>query len=287
MEEVSEIYIILKGEIKIGFRLNHLQNFVLKGDDMFFGAYNVTFNKRSMYVFRISARCKENHGYFIRKTNWIKLTTELSKENRIIEELIERLKEKLDQEYQDKLMLPMIKHKNDAMKKFTRRSDYQHIMGVAVIEKSNTKKAANDTTAMDMFNKPTDINEMIKQNNMLGHGTTVGRKPTMTFASLTNKLHHHPSMMDTCDHDNAYEKLIVDLDRDSFIVENERLMDNLVLKDNINAISTLGVSLTDSSMSCEPGINSEFDETTQKSFTKMKVSPTIRGPTPGQKDIIS
>jgi hypothetical protein len=47
MEEVLEIYVMIVGEIKIGFRLNHRQSYALKGDDMFFGAYNVTFRKRS------------------------------------------------------------------------------------------------------------------------------------------------------------------------------------------------------------------------------------------------
>jgi len=115
MEEVSEIYVLIKGEVKIGFRINHRQSFALKGDDMFFGAYNVTYNKRSMYVFRISNKFKDNYGYFIRKKNWMYLTKELAEENKKIEEIVARLNEKLDFEFHSKLMNPMIYYKNKAM----------------------------------------------------------------------------------------------------------------------------------------------------------------------------
>lgn len=106
MEEVSEIFIMMRGEIKIGFRLNHRQSFALKGDDMLFGAYNMTFNKRSMFVFRISSKCKENNGYFIRKSNWNSLINDKSlfqDENKKLAELVDKLKQKLQVEYMKKL----------------------------------------------------------------------------------------------------------------------------------------------------------------------------------------
>jgi len=125
MEEVSEIYVIMRGEVKIGFRINQKQSYALKGDDMLFGAYNITFNKRSMFVFRISNQFKERNGYFIRKKNWMFLIRELPKEHKKIEELVEKLKDKIDFEYYSKLMNPMIYRKNKAMERFTLRNDYE------------------------------------------------------------------------------------------------------------------------------------------------------------------
>lgn len=154
MEEVSEIFIMMRGEVKIGFRLNHRQSYALKGDDMLFGAYNMTFNKRSLYVFRISAKCKENNGYFIRRKNWHTLINDKSMmdENKKLAELCDKLKAKLEKEYFKKLVKPMTIAKNKAMQKFRLRNDYDQILGVAHIDRDNKKIW---DTAFDLF-KPTN-----------------------------------------------------------------------------------------------------------------------------------
>ena len=65
LEEIQEIFFVSKGTMDIGYELNKSRKFVVRyTDKTVVGAYNCSFNKRSMFIFRCKTECK---GYFIRK----------------------------------------------------------------------------------------------------------------------------------------------------------------------------------------------------------------------------
>ena len=68
IEEVEEIFFIVKGSIEIGFEINRMPKYVVrlqKGGVI--GIYNITFNKKTMFHYRVK---HEFHGYTIKKDNW-------------------------------------------------------------------------------------------------------------------------------------------------------------------------------------------------------------------------
>ena len=68
IEEVQELFFIVKGSIEVGFELSRVPKYVIrlqKGGVI--GIYNVTFNKKTMFHYRVK---HEFHGFTIRKDNW-------------------------------------------------------------------------------------------------------------------------------------------------------------------------------------------------------------------------
>jgi len=53
MEEFTEVVFLLEGEFKIGFRINQKEIYVLRADNVMIGGYNVMFNSRSLFIYRI------------------------------------------------------------------------------------------------------------------------------------------------------------------------------------------------------------------------------------------
>jgi hypothetical protein len=73
IEEVNSIYFIVKGSVEVGFEVNRDPKYVLrltKGG--VFGIYNVTFNKKTMFTYRVKDAFQ---GFTIRKDNWKSLMT--------------------------------------------------------------------------------------------------------------------------------------------------------------------------------------------------------------------
>jgi len=68
VEEVLEIFFIVKGSIEIGFEANREARYVIRlHNGGVIGIYNVTYDKKTMFHYRV----KENFfGYTIRKDNW-------------------------------------------------------------------------------------------------------------------------------------------------------------------------------------------------------------------------
>jgi hypothetical protein len=68
IEEVQEIFFIVKGSIEIGFEINRIPKYVLRlGAGGVVGIFNITFNKKTMFMYRVKHRFV---GYTIRKDNW-------------------------------------------------------------------------------------------------------------------------------------------------------------------------------------------------------------------------
>ena len=75
MEEVHEIIFLMSGNYKVGYQLNQSRRFVTKGTGhtLMIGAYNLTFNKRSIFIHAIESPREVCKGYFIRKRNWFSI----------------------------------------------------------------------------------------------------------------------------------------------------------------------------------------------------------------------
>ena len=68
IEEVQEIFFIVKGSIEIGFEVNRTPKYVLRlGPGGAIGIFNITYNRKTMFNYRIK-NCFT--GYTIRKDNW-------------------------------------------------------------------------------------------------------------------------------------------------------------------------------------------------------------------------
>ena len=68
IEEVQEIFFIVKGSIEIGFEINRTPKYVLRlGPGGAIGIFNITYNKKTMFNYRIK-NCFT--GYTIRKDDW-------------------------------------------------------------------------------------------------------------------------------------------------------------------------------------------------------------------------
>ena len=71
LEEVNEVIFFIKGDYDVGFEINRESYFVIRYKNQqqanIIGAYGVTFNKRSKFIYKTATYCE---GFFVRKTNW-------------------------------------------------------------------------------------------------------------------------------------------------------------------------------------------------------------------------
>ena len=66
--EINEIIFVKDGQMEVGFDINKIRKYVYRYESKYvIGAYNCTFNERSLFVYRCRTNCK---GYYIRKNAW-------------------------------------------------------------------------------------------------------------------------------------------------------------------------------------------------------------------------
>ena len=71
LSEINEIIFVQTGEMDVGFDINKIRNYVYRFNSNYvIGAYNCTFNERSLFVYRCRTDCQ---GYYIRKNVWKQL----------------------------------------------------------------------------------------------------------------------------------------------------------------------------------------------------------------------
>jgi hypothetical protein len=74
LEEFNEISFCMSGQCVIGYEINNQKRFCIKYTDNFvLGAYDLTFNKKSMFIYKAVSYIE---GYFIRKEIWMDLINE-------------------------------------------------------------------------------------------------------------------------------------------------------------------------------------------------------------------
>jgi myosin-crossreactive antigen len=70
LNECREVIFLEDSEFMVGYSINKLPYFNITQKNVDIGSYGVTFNVRSHFIYKTSEVCS---GYFIRKTNWLKI----------------------------------------------------------------------------------------------------------------------------------------------------------------------------------------------------------------------
>lgn len=71
LDEQNEVIFFNNGTYEVGYEINRVKKYVLRyRNSNVIGAYPVTFNKRSIFIYKTVTECK---GYSIRKFNWQKI----------------------------------------------------------------------------------------------------------------------------------------------------------------------------------------------------------------------
>lgn len=121
LDEVNEVNFILNGTFEIGFEINRIPNYVLRFKNCnVIGAYGVTFNRRSMFLYKTVTTC---HGFFIRRIEWRGLMEEHAS-------ISQHLKDAVKKEYEISIMNRVMTEKKAMIKKWKARSDYEATLQV-------------------------------------------------------------------------------------------------------------------------------------------------------------
>ena len=70
LDECSEVIFLPDTSFLVGYSINKVPIFKIAQKNVDIGSYGVTFNVRSHFIYKTSKVCS---GYFIRKTNWLKI----------------------------------------------------------------------------------------------------------------------------------------------------------------------------------------------------------------------
>jgi hypothetical protein len=58
LDEINEIIFVQSGVMDIGFEINRIKKFVFRYNSNFvIGAYNCTFNQRSLFIYKCKTQC--------------------------------------------------------------------------------------------------------------------------------------------------------------------------------------------------------------------------------------
>lgn len=123
LDEVNEVIFFNKGSINIGFEINRFKHFVLRiKDDLIIGAYNLSLNKRTKYIYKTNSLCT---GFFIRREKWWAVLNH--DEHKVIaDSLVEACKTY----YMKNIHSKMIIEKEEAIKKWRSRCDYEAMIAM-------------------------------------------------------------------------------------------------------------------------------------------------------------
>lgn len=121
LDEVNEIFYVIKGQVDIGYELNKAKKFVIRYQDKtVIGGYNCTFNKKAIFVYKCRTECE---GYTIRKKCWLEILE-------TYEVIADYVKENVQKDYQIVIKTKVLKAKEQYMLKIQRRADLQQIMTI-------------------------------------------------------------------------------------------------------------------------------------------------------------
>lgn len=121
LDELNEVLFFNHGTIEIGYEINRIKKYVLrfKGINVV-GAYECTFNKRSIFVYKTISICK---GYSIRKHQW----KEICGSNY---ELASVLNVQIFHDFDSRIKKKIIKEKDRDLVKWSQRADYESILAL-------------------------------------------------------------------------------------------------------------------------------------------------------------
>ena len=117
-DEVNEVIFFNNGTYEVGFEINRTKEMVLRYKNCnLIGAYGVTFNKRSHFVYKTFTDCE---GFFIRREAWKGL---IDNNPEVSCHLVEQVKEEYDRTTMNKVMHA----KQHRLIKWNKRADYDSI----------------------------------------------------------------------------------------------------------------------------------------------------------------
>ena len=133
---------VYNGILEIGYQINSKANYVWKLQNGILGDYQLTFNKRSHFDYRVVTHCQ---AFFIRRLNWKKIL-----EDRDHPDIIRMYKEKLLKGY-NTLKNTIMQMKSDKMKAIAKRYDYECISSMQFVD---DKKLSPDTPVHPQLHFP-------------------------------------------------------------------------------------------------------------------------------------
>jgi hypothetical protein len=93
-----EIFFIMNDYCEVGFSINHQMIFNLQLMHSMIGAYGVTYNKNSHYIYKVSNNCK---GFFVRRIKWLEILDTISVDTSDM--FVKCFKQALKEQYEDKI----------------------------------------------------------------------------------------------------------------------------------------------------------------------------------------
>lgn len=123
LDEVNEVIFFMSGAVDIGFEINRHINYVLRIDNnILLGAYNVAYNKRSKFNYKLQKSCT---GFSIRRIDWKKFMYQ--PENKTV---AGHLRKQIKKDYEIFIMNKVRMEKKRAMLKWDKRADYDAVLRV-------------------------------------------------------------------------------------------------------------------------------------------------------------
>ena len=177
LEEITEIFFVSNGTMDIGYEINKQRKYVLRYTNRtMVGAYNCTFNKRTMFLYRCRSECK---GYFIRKINWLECI-------KMDSEIENYIKKNVQNEYFDNILQKVMVAKKIHIEKLASRKDFEQVKMVALKDSQGNPKAmysAATIRAVQHFNYLKKIQEKERFKTLMEHDELV-HKFTGTISKM-------------------------------------------------------------------------------------------------------
>ena len=123
IEEVHEVFFCVKGSIEVGFEISREPKYVVrlqKGGVI--GIYNVTFNKRTMFLYKVR---HEFHGFTIRKDNWRSIMS-----NPEFQDLTCHIRNHIEDQFMKQIKLKVLKIYRYYIGRLKKRKDKEMILTV-------------------------------------------------------------------------------------------------------------------------------------------------------------
>ena len=144
LDEFNEILFFQRGTMLIGYEINKCRKYCLKYvDKSVIGAYGVTFNQRSAFIYTALTNC---YGFSIRKQNWQK----------IIETNVEMgciMKQTVLMQYITQIRSKVMVRKKRAIAKMFARNDHQMILASEYKDEQKTAQLLIDNMHTNAVHK--------------------------------------------------------------------------------------------------------------------------------------
>jgi hypothetical protein len=132
LDEVNEAIFFERGLVDIGFEINRKRHFVVRlTKDIQIGSYNITFDKRSRYIFKTKKACT---GFSIRRISW--KTVIMDEDFQVIAQPLKKI---IKKEYDQEILFRVNKEKQRLIDKWGDRKDYDAML--RVVEHEDDQKS--------------------------------------------------------------------------------------------------------------------------------------------------